>query len=298
MLYLSNFQEQPLQDCNFDIIIGTTTTTPKGCPMKCAVGLICLFTTLSCQAQNIRAERSLLVGEARELRRETRSLFANQRLFQLQAEVAPAPEERTTVDLTAGIAHTALDNQNAWNVPAQILIGRTNQDWKLAISTLGYETDRANHLNGWTDVKIKGLYAIHVDDDKLWLGVAARAPSHGEVGSKTWQQEISAAYKAARGKWHYAAGVALKHNSKWTKDGVSANPIYGSATVEFDPDDVHAISFTADRLYTRGGAAISTATFAYDFPLYGNANAEVALSKGVTPTDRSATVEFDFLYSF
>jgi hypothetical protein len=166
------------------------------------------------------------------------------------------------------------------------------------MSTLGYETDRANHLNGWTDVKFKGLYDIRVGQDQLWLGAGARAPSHGEVGSNAWQQEISAAYKAVRGKWYYEAGVALKHNSKWTVDGVSANPVYGSATVEYDPDKAHAISITMDRLYTRGGAGITTATVAYDFPLYKNVNAEVALGKGLTPTDRSATVEFDLIHSF
>lgn len=265
--------------------------------MRFVVALICLAATANCYAQNIRAERSILSGEAREMRREARALAASQR-FNLLEEAAVKP--KTTVDVAVGIAHAALDDQNAWNVPVQAIIGRTNEDWNIAVSTNGYETDRANHRSGWSDLKIKGLYALHIGGDQLVVGVGARAPTHGEIGSQAWQEELSAAYKAVRGQWDYKVGGAFKHNSKWSVDGVSANPKYGSASVGYNFDETQELSLLAERLYARGGAGLTTLSIVYDFQLSKSKkiDGEVTLAKGLTTADRSASIEFDILHRF
>lgn len=262
--------------------------------------------TFECHAQLSPVKETGLINETRELRKENR-FSGRERVSNTAARAAavgPAAEQAITTDLSVGAAFTDGDGQHAWNTPISALFSFPNTPWQLSVTTGGYEHDSFpdGNASGWTDVKFKGLYTFMLDSSKLVAGAALRAPAHGEVGSRHWQQEVSLAYKFSAGSMFYTVSGALKRNSGQQAPGVSAYPRYGSFLVGRDLGGDTSVSFVIDRLMIPGQAGISTAGVAYDFVLgsfggrkYG---AEVSLTKGISKTDRSTALEFDVSTSF
>lgn len=260
--------------------------------------------SFECHAQLSPVKETGLINETRELRRENR-FSERERVSGAAARAAATPaEQKITTDLSIGAAFTDGDDQHARNTPVSALFSFPYTPWQLSVTTGGYEHDSFpdGNASGWTDVKFKGLYTFALDSGKLVAGAALRAPAHGEVGSRHWQQEISLAYKFGAGSMFYAVSGALKHNSGQQAPGVSAYPRYGSFLVGRDLGGDTSVSFVIDRLVIPGQAGISTAGVAYDFPLGAVGGrkyaAEVSLTKGISRSDRSTAVEFDVSTSF
>ncbi len=216
------------------------------------------------------------------------------------ALAAPSTVQKS---LSVGAAYTDGDGYSTWDTPL-VLAFSFPSGWRLSMSTLGYEKtdfDDDSKADGWTDVKFKGAYVFKFENGSLSAGLAARAPSGGEVGSKHWQQEFSLSYRGTAGATSFSIAGALKHNSGDQPPGVSAYPRYVALSLGRDLGEDRTISFQVDRLLIPGRAGAATAGFSFDFPIEASGTAlagTLSLTKGISSSDRSTSVGFDLGYSF
>jgi len=259
-----------------------------------AVGLLSATCWHLADAQAINGSE----GIARALRDVRQD--ARQERSKLLDELPKTP--KATVDAGIGLAYDRDEEKTReLDTPFFVSYKTPGADWwKLKVSGSGYSRITApgeQALTGLSDIQLNVIRPMIPDHLSGYVGLVA--PTHGDVGSKSWAQRAGLTLTGDfNPTWSYVAiaGVVRKNGSP---AGVSAYRKLGYLEIDYNSPGGSTVLANLMRTYRAGAGGSTELGMEYDFPIQKNKlSGALSVVRGISTGRHHTGVEFDLIFRF